>query len=259
MPVFGRFEWNGTPRYAEIEGDTAFFIDSPFDWMDGKRVKRSGEAAPLASLKVLAPVTPPKLFAIGLNYRDHAKESGKDVPDVPLMWFKSTAAIIAQGETIEVAYPEHRTDYEAELTVVIGRTCRGATEENALDYVLGYTNGQDISDRDIQKSESQWARAKSFDTYAPLGPFINTDLDPQNVRVQSLVNGEVKQDGHTDQMIFPVRKLIAFLSEAITLQPGDCIMTGTPEGIGAIREGDVVETRIGDLAPLTNPVRNRAR
>ena len=259
MPVFGRFEWNGAPRYAEIEGDTAFFIDSPFDWMNEKRVLRNGESAPLSGLKVLSPVAVPKLFAIGLNYREHAKESGKDVPDVPLMWFKSTAAIIAQNETIEIAYPENRTDYEAELTVVIGRTCRGVNEENALDYVLGYTNGQDISDRNIQKSESQWARAKSFDTYAPLGPFIHTDLEPQNVSVQTLVNGETRQDGNTSDMIFSVRTLISFLSEGITLQPGDCIMTGTPVGIGPLKEGDVVETRIGGMEPLINPVRNRTR
>jgi 2-keto-4-pentenoate hydratase/2-oxohepta-3-ene-1,7-dioic acid hydratase in catechol pathway len=257
MPVFGRFRWNGVVRYAEIENEVAYAIESPFDWMQGA-VKRTGEQAPLSELEILAPVEPPKLFAIGLNYADHAAESGKAVPDVPLMWFKSTAAIIAHGQTVEVAYPEHRTDYEAELTVVIGKTCRNVTEENALDYVLGYTCGQDISDRNIQRSESQWARAKSLDTYAPLGPFIHTDVDPANVEVQTWLNGELKQSGHTRDMIFPVRRLIAFLSEGITLQPGDCIMTGTPEGIGAIGEGDVIETRIGSLTPLRNPVRIRS-
>jgi 2-keto-4-pentenoate hydratase/2-oxohepta-3-ene-1,7-dioic acid hydratase in catechol pathway len=257
MPVLGRFRHNGTVRFAEVENDLAHFIDNPFEDAQNE-LRRVGDSAPLADLEILAPVEPRKLFAIGLNYLDHAAESGKEVPEVPLMWFKSTAAIIAHEQTVEVVYPEHRTDYEAELTVVIGKTCRGASEEDALDFVLGYTCGQDISDRHIQKSESQWARAKSLDTYAPLGPFIHTDVDPANVSVQTWLNGELKQDGHTSHMIFPVRRLIAFLSEAITLEPGDCIMTGTPEGIGPIREGDVIETRIGSLTPLRNPVRNRA-
>ncbi len=256
MPVFGRFRRNDDIYFAEIENETAFFIDNPFDWMQGG-VRRTGESAPWQELEILAPVEPRKLFAIGLNYVDHAAESGKAVPDVPLMWFKSVDAIIAHGHTIEVAYPEHRTDFEAELTVVIGKTCRGVSEDDALDYVLGYTCGQDISDRNIQRSESQWARAKSLDTYAPLGPFIHTDIDPANVQVQSWVNGELKQSGHTREMLFPVRRLISFISEAITLSAGDCIMTGTPAGIGALRDGDVLETRIEGLAPLRNPVRMR--
>jgi 2-keto-4-pentenoate hydratase/2-oxohepta-3-ene-1,7-dioic acid hydratase in catechol pathway len=228
MPVYGRFLIEGTPRHAEIQDGKAYLIDDLF----GAR-RRTGGYSPLDKLQILAPVAPAKLFAIGLNYHDHAIESGKPVPDVPLMWFKSTNAIIAHGEAVEIAYPEHRTDYEGELTVVIGKRCKGATEENALDYVLGYTNGQDISDRNVQRSESQWARAKSFDTYAPLGPFIYTDLDPTNVSIETCLNNEVRQQSNTSQMIFPVAKLIAFLSEAITLEPGDCIMTGTPEGIGA--------------------------
>jgi 2-keto-4-pentenoate hydratase/2-oxohepta-3-ene-1,7-dioic acid hydratase in catechol pathway len=137
---------------------------------------------------------------------------------------------------------------------VIGRRCKGATEENALDFVLGYTVGQDISDRHVQRSESQWARAKSFDTYAPLGPYIYTGLDPTNLDIETRLNGEVRQASNTGQMIFPVAKLIAFLSEAITLEPGDCIMTGTPEGIGSVTDGDVIETRIGDMEPLVTPV-----
>lgn len=249
MPVYGRFLIEGTPRHAEIQDGKAYLIDDLF----GAR-RRTGGYSPLDKLQILAPVAPAKLFAIGLNYHDHAIESGKPVPDVPLMWFKSTNAIIAQGEAVEIAYPEHRTDYEGELTVVIGKRCKGATEENALDFVLGYTNGQDISDRNVQRSESQWARAKSFDTYAPLGPFIYTDLDPADVTIETRLNDEVRQQSNTSQMIFPVAKLIAFLSEAITLEPGDCIMTGTPEGIGALRDGDVIQTRIGSMEPLVTPV-----
>ncbi|HVF10869.1 MAG TPA: fumarylacetoacetate hydrolase family protein [Abditibacteriaceae bacterium] len=251
MPIYGRFLVNGAARHAEIEGDTAYFID---DLFGGAR--RDGASAPVADLKVLAPVAPSKLLAIGLNYEDHAKESGKPVPDVPLMWLKAPSAIIAHGEAVQVAYPEHQTDYEGELTIVIGRRCKGATVDNALDYVLGYTAGQDISDRTVQFSESQWARAKSFDTYAPLGPYIYTDLDPSNLPIETLLNGEVKQRSNTNQLAFNVAHLVAFLSESITLEPGDCIMTGTPFGVGPIQAGDVIETRIGSMQPLINPVRS---
>ena len=254
MPVYGRFLVNGAPRHGEVDGDTVYFVDDLFGGAE-----RSGDSAPLAELKILAPVAPAKLFAIGLNYVDHAKESGKPVPDVPLMWFKAPTAVIAHQEAVEIVFPDHRTDYEAELTIVIGKRCKGASEANALNYVLGYTCGQDISDRVIQNSESQWARAKSFDTYAPLGPFIYTDLDASNLPVQTLVNGEVKQNSNTDQLVFGVAQLVAFLSEGITLEPGDCIMTGTPFGIGPLKQGDVIETRIGPMAPLVNPVKNAPR
>jgi 2-keto-4-pentenoate hydratase/2-oxohepta-3-ene-1,7-dioic acid hydratase in catechol pathway len=249
MPVYGRFLIDGQPRHAEVEGDTVYFVDDLFNG-----ATRTGESAPLEGLKILAPVEPKKLFAIGLNYVDHARESGKPVPDVPLMWFKAPTAVIAHNETVEIAFPEHNTDYEGELTIVIGKKCKGAGEENALDYVLGYTIGQDISDRHIQHSESQWARAKSFDTYAPLGPFIHTGLDSTNLPVETRVNGEVRQSSNTNQLVFGVAKLVAFLSEAITLEPGDCIMTGTPFGVGPLKAGDVIETRIGPMGPLVNPV-----
>ena len=252
MPIYGRFLVNGAPRHAEIEGDTAYFIDDLFGG-----AQRNGESTPVGGLKVLAPVAPSKLLAIGLNYADHARESGKAVPEMPLMWLKAPSAIIAHGEAVKVAYPEHQTDYEGELTIVIGRRCKGATVENALDYVLGYTIGQDISDRTVQFSESQWARAKSFDTYAPLGPYIYTDVDPTNLPIETRLNGEVKQQSNTDQLAFGVVQLIAFLSESITLEPGDCIMTGTPFGVGPIKDGDVIETRIGPMEPLVNPVRSR--
>lgn len=250
MPVFGRFLIDGQSHYAEVDGNTAFLVDDLFNGAN-----RTGESVDLQNLKILSPVEPKKLFAIGLNYVDHAKESGKPLPDVPLMWFKAPTAVIAHNEAVKIAFPEHRTDWEGELTIVIGKKCKGASEENALDFVLGYTIGQDISDRDIQNSESQWARAKSFDTYAPLGPFIHTDLDASNLPVETRVNGEIKQSSNTNQLVFGVAQLVAFLSEAITLEPGDCIMTGTPFGVGPLKAGDVIETRIGPMGPLINPVR----
>jgi 2-keto-4-pentenoate hydratase/2-oxohepta-3-ene-1,7-dioic acid hydratase in catechol pathway len=250
MPVYGRFEYNGAVRHAEVEDETAHFIDDLF----GAKA-RTGESAKIADLKVLAPVQPPKLFAIGLNYADHAKESNLEVPERPLMWFKAPTAVIAHNETVEVAHPDHRTDYESELVIVIGKRGKGIEIEDANEYILGYTGGQDISDRDIQWSESQWARAKSFDTYAPLGQFIYTDIDPNNLPIKTLVNGEVRQSSNTDQLVFKPDFLVAFLSENITLEPGDCIMTGTPFGIAPLKDGDVIETHIGDMAVMINPVR----
>ena len=205
-----------------------------------------------------APVTGiSKFVAIGLNYADHAAESGSPVPDEPLMWFKAPSAIIAHHETVEVAFPDHRTDYEGELVIVIGKKAKGVSQADAPAHIFGCMPGQDISDRVVQRSESQWARAKSMDTYAPLGPFITTDLDASNLPIQTLVNGEIRQDSNTNQLVFSPAQLVAFLSEAITLEPGDCIMTGTPFGIAALQDGDVIETRIGEMAPLINPVRFR--
>lgn len=254
MAIYGRFLVDGEARYALIDGETARFVDSIFG-----KVQITGETSPVEGLEILPPVVPSKLMAIGLNYADHAKESGLEVPKVPLMWIKATSSIIAHNEVVEIAYPEHRTDYECELAVVIGKRAKRVSEENAADYILGYTLSQDISDRDIQWSESQWTRAKSFDTYAPLGPFIYTDVDPSHLPIQTLLNGEVVQNSNTEQLIFNPAQLIAFLSAYITLEPGDVIITGTPFGIAPIKSGDVIETRIGDMKPLVNPVKNAGR
>jgi 2-keto-4-pentenoate hydratase/2-oxohepta-3-ene-1,7-dioic acid hydratase in catechol pathway len=163
--------------------------------------------------------------------------------------------VVAHNEAVEVAYPAHRTDYESEMVIVIGKRGKGISEAEAGEYILGYTCGQDISDRDIQWSESQWARAKSFDTYTPLGRYIYTDVDPNNLPIETYVNGEVRQSSNTEQLIFKPHFLVAFLSEAITLEPGDIIMTGTPFGIAPLADGDVIETRIGDMEILINPVK----
>lgn len=250
MPIYGRFEHNGEVRHAEIEGDTAHFIDDLFG-----AAARTGESAAIADLKLLAPVAASKLFAVGLNFADHAAEANLEVPKWPLMWFKAPSSVITQGETVEVAHPGHRTDYEAELVIVIGKRGKAISEADANDYILGYTNGQDISDRDVQWGESQWARAKSFDTYSPLGPYIYTDVDPNNLKIETYINGEVRQSSNTNQFVFNPAQLVAFLSESITLEPGDVIFTGTPFGIAPLKDGDVIETRIGDMEPLINPVR----
>lgn len=249
MGVFGRFKVNGAAVHGAVDGDRIHIVEDVYG-----ACRRTGETVALEGTRILPPVRPQKVFAIGLNYADHAKESGKEVPPVPLMWFKAPSAIIAHQESVVVAYPEHQTDYEVELTVVIGKRCKGVKEAEAANYIFGYTIGQDISDRTVQFSETQWARAKSFDTYAPMGPFIYTGIDASNLPIETRLNGEVKQQSNTNQLVFSAHKLVAFLSEAMTLEPGDCIMTGTPFGVGPIKDGDVIESRIGDMAPLINPV-----
>lgn len=255
MPAYGCFLFEGAPRHAEIEfapeGEIAHFIADLFE-----NPTRTGQSVPVADLAILPPVAPRKLFAIGLNYADHAAEHGNEVPAEPLMWFKATSALLAHGGTVEIAYPDHRTDYEAELALVIGVGGKRIAEKDALHHVLGVAPSQDISDRVVQRSESQWARAKSFDTYAPLGPYLYTGLELDALRVQTLVNGAVKQDGNTRDLIFSPAKLVSFLSQRITLEAGDVILTGTPAGVGPLRAGDAVETRIGAMKPLLCRVRD---
>lgn len=252
MKHYGRFLHEGAPKHAEIEGDTAHFIANLFTDRS-----RTGVSAPWRSLTLLTPVEPRKLFAIGLNYADHAAESGKPLPPEPLVWLKSPGAAIAHNETIEIAFPEHRTDFEGELVIVIGRQARRLTVDEATSAILGYTCGQDISDRVVQKSESQWTRSKSMDTYAPIGPFITVGPTPENWPVQTLVNGEVRQNSSTNHLIFSTAAIVSFLSQTMTLEPGDLIFTGTPAGVGMARgvflkPGDVVTSRIQGLGSMRN-------
>ena len=259
MPIYARFQVKGQVRFAEIElaapsqfeGAIAHFLNGDLF----NNPTRSGESAPVESLEILPPLAPSKLFAIGLNYADHAREHGNVVPPQPLMWFKASSSLLAHGGTIEVAFPANRTDFEAELALVVGKRCKGVSEAEASQYIWGITSAQDISDRKIQRSESQWARAKSLDTYTPLGPFVSTEFDLTALRVQTVLNGEVRQNGNTRDLMFSPAKIIAFLSEAITLEAGDVILTGTPEGVGALSDGDELETRVGDLVPLRTSVR----
>ena len=255
MPIYGQFLRDGAPAHAEIDGDTAHFIDDLFAGAPA----RTGQTSALKDAEILPPVFPSKIIAIGLNYADHAAEHGNEVPPQPLMWLKAPSSLLSHGGTIEVAFPDHRTDHEAELAVVIGKRGKAISEARALDYVLGYTAAQDVSDRVIQRGESQWARAKSLDTYTPLGPYIYTDVDSDNLSVQCRVNGELKQDGHTRDLMFGVARIVAFVSQAMTLEAGDVILTGTPAGVSALKDGDRVETRIGDFEPLVNFVRFAAR
>ncbi|MCC6729038.1 MAG: fumarylacetoacetate hydrolase family protein [Chthonomonadales bacterium] len=229
-------------------------------------LRPSGEPEPIA--KLLAPVEPPSVLCIGLNYRRHAEESGAKIPEYPVVFMKSPAAVQNPGDPILLprALRSDAVDYEAELAVVIGRACKDAARVDALDHVLGYTCANDVSARDwqIQRGGGQWCRGKTFDTFAPLGPCIVTPdeiPDPNRLRLRSVVSGEVMQDWGTDDMIFDVPELIAFLSASTTLLPGTVIMTGTPHGVGMARRpprwlvpGDTVTIEIDRIGALTNPV-----
>ena len=213
----------------------------------------------LDSLHLLAPVEPGKIMAIGLNYVDHVTEldASRVVPESPVIFMKPTSAIIGPGEPIRLVNPENPTHYEAEICVVIGKTATDVEETDALDYVFGYTCGNDVSDRIIQKGNGQWIRGKGFDSYCPLGPAIETDLDPANVRVMSRLNGESRQNESTSSLIFSIPFLISHISKGITLHPGDVIMTGTPHGVGPMKDGDTIEIEVEGVGVLSNPVVNR--
>jgi 2,4-diketo-3-deoxy-L-fuconate hydrolase len=223
-------------------------------------------AVPLEEVRLRAPITrSQKIIAIGLNYEDHANETGGEIPEKPIVFAKYPNTIIGPGEAIRIPPITEQVDYEAELAVVIGRRVKNVSEEEALEYVFGYMNGNDVSSRDLQFSEGgQWTRSKSIDTFAPIGPYIATRdevPDPQNLYIRCVLNGEVVQDGTTSDMIFSVAELVSFLSRGMTLVPGDVILTGTPAGVGFARDpalfmkaGDEVTVEIEGLGTLTNPV-----
>jgi 2-keto-4-pentenoate hydratase/2-oxohepta-3-ene-1,7-dioic acid hydratase in catechol pathway len=211
--------------------------------------------SPHKGVRTLAPVVPSKIIAIGLNYADHARELGKPVPKEPLFWLKANTSVIPDGGKIEIPFAAHRTDFEAELAIVIGRRIRNVTPSSAARYILGYTAAQDISDRTIQNTESQWTRCKSFDTFTPLGPYVETKVDPHALTIQLFQNGQLRQNSNTNHLIFNCHQLVSFVSTNMTLLPGDIILTGTPSGVGPIQSGDKLEVRIQGLTPLVNAVK----
>ena len=207
-----------------------------------------------ANVKLLAPTVPTKVVAVGLNYRDHARELGMPVPDSPILFLKPPTCVIGPGAAIIRPPMSSQVDYEAELGIVIsGRAARIAPAE-ARDHILGYTCANDVTARDLQKKDGQWTRAKGFDTFCPLGPWIETELDPDDLAVESYLNGERRQSSRTSQFIFGIDHLVSFISHVMTLEPGDLIITGTPAGIGPMRAGDEIEVRIEGIGSLKNPV-----
>ncbi|HEY2103542.1 MAG TPA: fumarylacetoacetate hydrolase family protein [Chthoniobacterales bacterium] len=253
MRTFGAFSLPGRRLfYAEVRGSEAHLLTQPY-WLG---IETTGEILPMKDLTIDVPAAPSKLIAVGLNYADHIAEMKRTPLGTPLIWFKAPGSLLAHEGTIEIAYPEHQTDFEVELAVMIGAKIKNVAANRALDFVFGYTIGEDISDRDLQKSEKQFARCKSFDTYTPLGPFIYTDVDASDLEISLRQNGKVKQKAHTTQMIYSVAETVSFASQHLTLLAGDVILTGTPSGVGPIRAGDQLEARISDWPPLRNRVAN---
>jgi 2-keto-4-pentenoate hydratase/2-oxohepta-3-ene-1,7-dioic acid hydratase in catechol pathway len=211
------------------------------------------EEISLSELEVLTPVMPKKIVAVGLNYRRHAEELNMKIPDEPVIFLKPESAVLPHLGNI--VYPEasSRVDYEAELAIVIKHKAKGVRVDEAGDYILGFTPFNDVTARDLQAKDGQWARAKGFDTFAPFGPYIDTDVgNPDNLKVQAVLNGRIVQDSDTSDMIFPVDRIVSFVSGIMTLYPGDIIATGTPEGIGPMRKGDEIVIRIGEMTELKN-------
>jgi 2-keto-4-pentenoate hydratase/2-oxohepta-3-ene-1,7-dioic acid hydratase in catechol pathway len=241
-----RISVEGSPRFGVIRGDEVLLLSAhPF----GELIP-TGESVPLDEEALLAPVLPSKVIGIGKNYAEHAREMGGEAPDKPLAFLKPSTSVIGPGKAIRM--PDTRVDYEGELAVVIGRLCSEVPVERAFEVVLGYTCGNDVTARDWQRSDGQWSRAKGGDTFCPLGPWIETELDISDLRLRTLVDGEVRQDGRTSMMIHDVASLISYVSTAFTLLPGDVILTGTPAGIGPLQAGQSVTVEIEGIGSLTN-------
>ena len=255
MRTFGAFKSKGELVYGEVRGNDVHLLAKPY-WLG---IDFTGAVVPLRELQIDVPVAPSKLMAVGLNYADHIAEMKRTPLGTPLIWFKAPTSLLPHEGTIEIAFPENKTDFEVELAIVIGARTKNVNLETALEHVFGYTIGEDISDRVLQNSEKQFARAKSFDTYSPVGPFVYTDVDVSDLPITLRQNGEIKQQARTSQMIYPVAEIVSFASRSLTLLPGDLIMSGTPSGVGPIKEGDELEARIGDWPPLRNRVVNASR
>nr|WP_206327167.1 fumarylacetoacetate hydrolase family protein [Streptomyces sp. S3(2020)] len=259
-----RFSIDGNVAFGAVEGDKP--DELVLDIIKGipfADFELSGTKVPLAPsnskarVRLLPPVLPNKVVAYGRNYAEHARELGNEVPDAPFAFFKPSTSVIGSGDEIQYPSFSQELHHEAELAVVIGRMCREVPRERVKDVILGYTCANDVTARDVQKREKQWARAKGFDTSCPLGPWVETDLDPSDLTIQLTVNGQQRQLGRTSEMIHPIEDLIVNISEAMTLLPGDVILTGTPAGVGPLTVGDEVAVTIEGIGTLTNKVVKR--
>ncbi|GHF49684.1 2-hydroxyhepta-2,4-diene-1,7-dioate isomerase [Streptomyces mashuensis] len=255
-----RFSIDGNVGFGVVEGDAATEGGPVLDIIKGHpfaEFERSGQKVPLDKVRLLPPVLPSKVVAVGRNYAEHAAELGNEVPGEPLLFLKPSTAVTGPGDP--VAYPSFSSEvhHEAELAVVIGRMCREVPRERVKDVILGYTCANDITARDVQRREKQWTRAKGFDTSCPLGPWIETELDPSDLGIMCTVNGQQRQLGRTSDMQRSVEDLIVHITEAMTLLPGDVVLTGTPAGVGPLNVGDEVAVTIEGIGTLTNKVIKR--
>jgi 2-keto-4-pentenoate hydratase/2-oxohepta-3-ene-1,7-dioic acid hydratase in catechol pathway len=248
---FLRFRSNKDARVYSglLEDDTVYEIQGNF--FEEYKINRNKHL--LSEIRFLPPCSPTKIVAVGLNYRDHAQEMKKSIPEEPLLFMKPSTAIA--GHEDKIIYPKHmssRLDYEGELALIIGKKAKWVDEREAFDYVFGYTCINDITARDLQIKDVQYTRAKGFDTFAPIGPVIETSLDPSDLEISTFLNGERKQHSRTSQLVFSIPKLIAFITRVMTLLPGDVIATGTPSGIGQMKKGDMVEVKVEGIGTLRN-------
>ena len=245
----------GTVTGADADGlVVAELLGHPFGIGD-EAIRLTGVRYPLADVRLLAPVLPSKVVAIGRNYADHAAELGNEVPDDPIIFLKPSTAVV--GPRDPIVYPtqlSERVDFEGELAVVIGRLCRQVPPERVGEVIFGYTCANDVTARDLQAKDGQWARAKGFDTFCPLGPWIETDVDPADLELTTIVNGEIRQNSRTSLLLHNVTALVAYVTAVMTLLPGDVLLTGTPAGVGPLKDGDEVSVTIESIGTLTNGV-----
>ncbi len=248
-----RFSVGARVRYGILNDDTIHLINGD----ELREVDSQARCYKLRAVTLLAPCQPSKIVALGINYKSHAKEFKHELPQTPLLFLKPPTAVI--GTDHAIIYPEmsQQVDYEGELAIVIRKQASHVPVKNALDYVLGYTCFNDVTARDLQRKDGQWTRAKGFDTFAPIGPWIETELDPSNLVLETYLNGELKQKGNTSDLIFSVPEIVSFVSSVMTLLPGDIIATGTPSGVGPMKPGDTVDVRIQGIGTLTNRVEKR--
>ena len=256
-----RFAADGQVSFGVVEGPPSSAAPDPSELVvagiDGHPFGPfafTGERYALPSVRLLAPVLPSKVVCIGKNYADHAAEMGGEAPAAPVVFLKPSTSVVGPGEAVRLPRDSERVDHEAELGIVIGRLCRDVPRERALDVVLGYTCGNDVTARDHQQADGQWTRGKSHDTFCPLGPWVETDLDVRDVAVQCRVDGELRQDGRTAQLVHDVPDVLAWITGFMTLLPGDVVLTGTPAGVGPLAAGSSVDVVVEGIGTLTNPV-----
>ncbi|OCC16230.1 Fumarylacetoacetate hydrolase family protein [Dissulfuribacter thermophilus] len=243
---------NSTPKYGLHRGDyVRVIVADPFVGM----IVGTSETYPLDEVTLLAPCVPSKIVCVGLNYRDHAKELGMELPEEPLIFLKPPSSVIGPYEEIVIPRQSQRVDHEAELAVVVGKRAKDVSPEEAMNYVLGFTCLNDVTARDLQKKDIQFTRSKSFDTFCPIGPWIETEFEPKNQGVRCRVNGQIKQDSTLSNLIHSPQSLLSFISSIMTLEPGDIIATGTPKGVSALKPGDEVTVEIEGIGELKNKVK----
>ncbi|NJQ02340.1 fumarylacetoacetate hydrolase family protein [Streptomyces zingiberis] len=255
-----RFSIDGNVAFGVVEGEPSDPDGPVLDIVKGHpfaEFERSGRKVPLSQVRLLPPVLPSKVVAIGRNYAEHAAELGHEVPGVPVTFFKPSTAVSGPGDPIPYPSFSQEVHHEAELAVVIGRMCREVPRDRAHEVILGYTCANDVTARDVQRAEDQWARAKGFDGSCPLGPWVETELDPSDLGIMCTVNGEQRQLGRTGEMVRSVADLVVHITQAMTLLPGDVILTGTPAGVGPLTVGDEVAVTIEGIGTLTNKVIKR--